>query len=388
MSLLRSISTVFLLVLTLFFFGNAFSQQATTPVDGKEVSLVSKVLGEERVLSVSLPPGYLGGEHKFPVLYVLDGRAHGQHASAAVEFLSRYGRMPQMIVVAVYNVDRNRDFSPAVDPRLPTSGGAGKFLGFVADELTPYIDEQYRTSGYSVIMGHSFGGTFVTYALLEKPALFDAYIVVSPYMQYVDNYLVKEAGTKLRSSYDTTKQFYMTVGDEPEYIQAIGEFHSLVREKSGQAINIEYVRMGAEDHTTIPYLSMFNGLRHIFSDWVLPDEAFEQGLAAIDAHYAKISHKYGFDTPTPESELNRLGYTYLGNDEFEKAIEVLTENTIRYPRSANVFDSLGEAYETNGQLELAKGSYTKAVEMATAQGQVNTAIYEANLDRVSGKEKD
>jgi predicted alpha/beta superfamily hydrolase len=380
MRILRSISAVSLVISTLLFSANAFPQQAT------EVTLASSVLGEDREVSVTLPPGYATGNLKYPVLYLLDGRTHEQHGNAAAEFLSRYGLVPPMILVAVYNVDRTRDFSPVHDASMPTSGGAAKFLHFLANELAPYVDANYRASGFTVVMGHSFGGTFISYALLEKPELFDGYISVSPFLQYADNHVVNEAATKLKPAYDSDKRIYVTVGDEPDYLAPLEAFHSLVKEKSGQAIAIEYVKMPAENHASAPYLSLFNGLRYVFSDWRLPDEVLNLGLAAIDAHYRDISDKYGLETHAPENLLNRLGYTYLANGEIDRAIATFTENTNRFPQSANVYDSLGDAYEASGQPGLAKESYAKAVKLAEAQGHANTAIFQANLDRVSGTE--
>lgn len=49
-----------------------------------------------------------------------------------------------------------------------------------------------------------------------------------------------------------------------------------------------------------------------------------------------------------EAELNVYGYQLMGNGEVDKAIEVFVLNTERNPRSANAFDSLGEAYATKG----------------------------------------
>ncbi|MGD9265748.1 MAG: alpha/beta hydrolase-fold protein, partial [Lysobacterales bacterium] len=239
--------------------------------------------------------------------------------------------------------------------------------------------------GYNVVMGHSAGGVFITYALLEKPELFDAYISVSPYLQFADHHVVKEAAAKLKPDYDSAKRMYLTVGDEPDYLVPLDKFNALVREKSGQAVAIEYVRMGAENHASAPYLSLFNGLRWLFSDWPLPQETFNRGLAAIDAHYEKISRLYGTGSTAPENQLNLLGYTLMANGDTAKAIEVFTENTRRFPASPNVYDSLGDALKTDGQIELARQSYAKAVELAEAQGHVSTAVFKANLESVSGQ---
>ncbi len=386
MNALRYIPVFFLVSLILYFPGNSMAQQGAGTAG--ETTLVSAALGEERVISISLPPDYASSGLRYPVLYLLDGRVHEQHANSAVEFLARYSQIPPMIVVAVYNVDRTRDFSPVHDAGMPTSGGASKFLEYVADELVPHIAANYRTSGFEVIMGHSFGGVFITYALLEKPELFDAYISVSPFLQFAGRHVVTQAATKLKPVYETPKRFYMTVGDEPDYFVPQEEFHSLLKQKSGQAIAVEYVKMGAEDHSSIPYISLFNGLRYVFSDWRLPDEVINQGLLAIDNHFQRISEKYGLETHAPENLLNQLGYTLLANGDIEQAIGVFTENTRRYPQSANVYDSLGDALQANGQLDLARDSYARACELAKAGNHMNLAIFQANLAKVSGKETD
>lgn len=351
----------------------------------KVMKIESKVLGETRSVSISFPAMYKESSQKYPVLYLLDGKAHIEHAISAVNFLSSRGVVPQMIIVAVHNVDRSRDFSPVHDEKIPTSGGAEKFIKFLSDELIPKIEEKIRVSGLSILMGHSFGGTFATYSLLTQPELFDGYIAISPYIHYVDNHLVKEAKTKLKSEYDSQKFFYMTIGDEPAYFDALGEFSSLVKDKSGKAIDFKYVKMPDENHTTIPYLSLFSGLKFIFSDWQLTREVYEEGLDAIDEHYKKVSEKYMMKMKAPENVINQLGYNYLNKKEIDMAIEVFTENVKRYPKSSNVYDSLGEAYEKAGQSEKALKNYQKAVELGLMQNHPNTAVYEKNLKRMQEK---
>jgi len=59
--------------------------------------------------------------------------------------------------------------------------------------------------------------------------------------------------------------------------------------------------------------------------------------------------------PGQESAINRLGYDFLRSGKKDAAIEVFRFNTIRFPQSANTYDSLGEAY-------LAAGDKAKAIE--------------------------
>lgn len=64
-----------------------------------------------------------------------------------------------------------------------------------------------------------------------------------------------------------------------------------------------------------------------------------------------------------EGELNQLGYNYLGKDQNPLAIAVFELNVARFPTSANVYDSLGEAYMTAERKPEAITSYRKSLEL-------------------------
>lgn len=64
-----------------------------------------------------------------------------------------------------------------------------------------------------------------------------------------------------------------------------------------------------------------------------------------------------------EAELNMYGYQLLNNGQHDKAIEVLTLNTKRFPKSANTWDSLGEAYFTKGDQKNAIVNFKKSLSM-------------------------
>lgn len=64
-----------------------------------------------------------------------------------------------------------------------------------------------------------------------------------------------------------------------------------------------------------------------------------------------------------EFEMNLLGYRYLQEGKTKDAIELFKLNTIAYPDSWNVFDSLGEAYLKDGQIDLAVINYEKSLEL-------------------------
>lgn len=64
-----------------------------------------------------------------------------------------------------------------------------------------------------------------------------------------------------------------------------------------------------------------------------------------------------------EIQLNALGYQLLNMKKVREAIEIFKLNVEAYPQSANVYDSLGEAYMVNGDKELAIRNYQRAMEL-------------------------
>ncbi|MBI5476222.1 MAG: glycosyltransferase family 39 protein [Ignavibacteriales bacterium] len=64
-----------------------------------------------------------------------------------------------------------------------------------------------------------------------------------------------------------------------------------------------------------------------------------------------------------ENQINSIGYWYLGNNMEDEALIVFTFNVEEYPESFNVYDSLGEAYMTNGDTMQAIVNYEKSLQL-------------------------
>jgi len=65
-----------------------------------------------------------------------------------------------------------------------------------------------------------------------------------------------------------------------------------------------------------------------------------------------------------EQQINAYGYQLLASDKKNEAIDIFKLNIKRYPDSWNVYDSLGDAFEQNGNLKDALSNYKTALSKA------------------------
>ena len=188
---------------------------------GTQYILKSEILQEDRPIIISLPNGYEESEANYPVLYLLDGLGNIKHEVGTVELLTESGIIPPMIIVAIESLDRARDLTPSnagedayagTDTDIPQSGGAPKFLQFLERELIPYIESSFRTHPYRLLEGHSFGGLFSTYVLMNKPELFNAFIIQAPALWWNKEEMTAQAKEFFNSNDSLDKSVYFGTG--------------------------------------------------------------------------------------------------------------------------------------------------------------------------------
>ena len=181
----------------------------------------SAVLSEQRDVMVSLPDSYeREPRQRYPVLYVLDGSSQTTPTAESARLMARIGVMPEIIVVGLPSSDENRarDYTPPymradADQKNGPAGEAGRFLQFIETELIPYVEQRYRTTSTRMLAGHSRGGLFVMYSLLERPDLFNARFAYSPALWRDDDRIVTELARSLRARAGTPAFLYLSLGD-------------------------------------------------------------------------------------------------------------------------------------------------------------------------------
>lgn len=154
------------------------------------------------LIQVSQPSGPVP-EQGYAVLYVLDGNARFPLMVAARDTLMRKGPddpgLPLLIVGVGYPETDDFNFERRAADYLPAMGsadtgasltpgavsessqGAARFLAFIQSTLKPAIEQQYPVNhAQETLFGHSYGGLFTLYALLNQPDSFDHYMALSP----------------------------------------------------------------------------------------------------------------------------------------------------------------------------------------------------------------
>jgi predicted alpha/beta superfamily hydrolase len=141
-------------------------------------------LDRNRRIWLYLPPDYFSSTKNYPVLYMKDGQNLFDNLTSfsgewevdeTLNTLFEQGDYGA-IVVGIDNggAERLNEYSPWVNAQY--GGGQGdEYMGFIAETLKPYIDENFRTRTepeFNALIGSSMGGLIATYGVCEYPNLF------------------------------------------------------------------------------------------------------------------------------------------------------------------------------------------------------------------------
>ena len=398
--------------------GRGLAQAPSQPITvGETFVIPSAVMREDRRVMISLPESYGRTSSAYPVLFLLDGSSHIVHGGALVQYLvTARNRIPEMIVVALPNTDRNRDMTPGP--------GAVQFQKYLAEELIPWVEQNYRTVPERVVFGHSLSASFVVHTLLNRPALFSGYIAASAPLWRYDS-LARDMRLGLTRAAQTGAAIYLTVGElETENIRgSVQKFADALRAApAGQAPASTFGILPDEDHNSTPHRSLYIALEWRYRSYrlplflTLPELDSVGGVEGMQRHYRlfgerfrypalpppnrvvtaaeiltdtgrfdevmKLAATYARDYPRiAEQIVNAAGYAQLRRGRLAEGLATLTRNAAMFPDSPNVYDSLGDARCLNGDAKGALESRQNAVRAAERASHPRLAAYQAKLTR-------
>jgi predicted alpha/beta superfamily hydrolase len=324
----------------------------------------SKILGEKRRVWVHLPESYHRSEQTYPVLYKCDALDISMFAARVGDLYLpfRRGYMPQIMIVSIENTDRNRDMFPAKGTREDITPGADKFLKFISEELVPFIENNYRTDGFKILMGESNSAMFAVYAFLENPAAFNGYVAASPELDWCPEFFVDLAHESFKSRDFSRRPLFMIHGarDNDRVLESVPRFVETLEKEAPKTL--EWKLAVLEDGGHVPPSSMVDGLTYIFDGYRLPEGLAEQGLEAIRQYYAGYLKKKGYDFRIPARALNDLAMNLMRQDKPDEALEIYQTVMSDYKEKDMLVTAMlraGGIYASKGMIEEAIDCYER-----------------------------
>ncbi|HSG49761.1 MAG TPA: alpha/beta hydrolase-fold protein [Longimicrobiales bacterium] len=356
-----------------------------TPVEiGQRFTLHSEILGEDRPVLVGLPAGYDESDEPYPVLYLLDGGAHFHHTTGTVRFLAENNRMPAAIVVAIPNLSgegRTRDLTPPLEDEksrteFPTAGGAGDFLRFLTEELRPWVDARWRTRDFEILVGHSFGGLFVTEVLNRDPSAFDAYLSISPSLWWDEGAYLDRIADLFERHPEARGSLYMTMANEgTNMLGGALVFAGTLSSHAPGSFRWHWRHMPTESHGTIPARTIYDGLEWTFEGWdpmpllmsiALDGDPAAPAMEALDAHYRGLSERMAWEVRPPADLFWNVGSYLLDEGRPEDGVAVFTALVRWYPDHSSSHRGLATALTADCRFDEARSHYGHALARAEA----------------------
>jgi len=276
-------------------------RQYFPPVDSH--LLQSKYVAQQYQIRVAKPPQKRGESRRLPVLYLTDANDVFDEFCSIAWRLQLFGRdvAPFLLVGIGYPGDsplagmalRARDLtfsnrdevefkdfldslsSEWEDILLPQPGtadfnGAEAFQNFMAEELIPFIDQNYATeAGLRTFFGHSLAAGFGLFTLLTRPALFRNYIVSSPTvdLELARHFLASGPlldGTRLFLSVGTEEQFEPLIA-RWQFVSNFYQLVQLLKEAPPLGLEIRAEALAGETHATAWPIAFMHGLRWLLN---------------------------------------------------------------------------------------------------------------------------
>jgi predicted alpha/beta superfamily hydrolase len=257
-------------------------------------TIYSSTLKENRKIFIRLPEGY-DNNKRYPLIIKSDGNFNLKRWDETISKLSAQGSINDSIVVAIPNLfwidSRNRDLVPPYarqyvqiearpsDMDAPEIfGKADLFLGFIENEVLPFIEKEYSINDNRVLSGFSAGGSFVLYTITTNPGLFTGYFAFSPAAWYDDSVVVKEFSKGLKSISGTSLFLYLSLGGAENEI-ITGSFKGLLSAidlDAPENFKSDYSYSEGAGHTENPYVSVPKALKAYYKFRAENNKSFER----------------------------------------------------------------------------------------------------------------
>lgn len=316
-------------------------------------------------------PENMDADKKHPLIIVLDGNYLFDQVVATSKFYSSFHGMPQSIIVGINqskNDIRFEDCAFDANTGLPSEKGKS-FYEFIGMELIPYLDLNYSTAPFKMIVGYDITANFENYWLFKDNSIFDAYVSISPT-------LAPEMETRVPMRLNTFEKqiFYQLIveGESNPDTQKIMALDQGIKALDKETLHYFFEEYKGADHISVATYGIGKSFDNIFGMFkpISPKEYKTQILTSEKPVFDYLKDKYqgivdlfGFSKPV---ELNDIMAIYAGSRKKEdlESLKSLAELCKKeYPDTMLGFYFEGEYYEQLGEPKKALKTFEKAFQM-------------------------
>lgn len=329
------------------------------------LNISSKNLNENRTILISTPNGYDFDDKKskYPLVILTDGEWHHDLVDNASKLLYQDG-FPKVIIASIINTDRDRDLTISNTLERSTSGGASEFYKFINEELIPTLKDNYQISNHITLLGHSAGGLFTTYAMIQDNNPISAFVAVTPTIRWDNFKIINEFDSNLMQQlYENGFSFYLSIGNETgDERKGVIKLDSILARTDRSKFDYSFKEYKQESHATVPWKAYFDGIKFIFGAFHIPETYNNKAFSHTISYYEYIGEKFDYDTRVPQRIILNRGYEALEVDK-SSAIEIFTYYANAYPEIPMPHSLLGDIYFEQKKYVQSKKHFEKAFEL-------------------------
>lgn len=233
----------------------------------------SEALGRGYDVLVGLPLDYNESDSQtYPTIYILDGGVLYPLLRGYYNYLRNSEEAPAAILVAIsYG---SRDYTTGnlrgTDYTAPSAereyyGGAENFRTFLANELLPFIETEYRSApDQRVIFGQSIGGQFVLFTAQTEPELFWGHIASNPALHRNLPFFLELHGDGKADAMQSRLFVGSGSHDEPQFREPALAWIEHWTSKDELPWALKAVTLDTHTHFSAPPASFRQGLKWVF----------------------------------------------------------------------------------------------------------------------------
>jgi len=242
----------------------------------EERFLRSKITDNTFKLYIHLPQTYNNSKNSYPIVIMTDACWTMGIAETTFDLMAAGKELPEVIIVGIdypyinfldFVKNRFRDQMPTnVDGWAP-AGEADNFISFIEKELFPYLEMNYRVDKTDrCFYGHSGGGLLGSHILLEKPYLFNKFLIGSPSYWWDNKEIINRLKNKESLGLNHNHSIYSFIGSE-EGDMMLNDwkgFNEVLKTKLNEGVRFQSIKYEGETHISVSPAAFSTGIKYLY----------------------------------------------------------------------------------------------------------------------------